>query len=57
MNNSEAKLARHVKPRRPFRVQRSKLRNEVEIADLKGHRAPVARDRRIEHDSKAFPSS
>jgi putative hemolysin len=54
-NNSESKLARHVKPRRPFRVQRSKLRDELEIADLKDieHLSRVIA--RIEHDSKGIP--
>ena len=54
-NNSEAKLARHVKPRRPFRVHRSRLRNEVEVADLKDieHLSRVIA--RIEHDSKGVP--
>jgi putative hemolysin len=54
-NNGEADLARHVKPRRPFRVQRSKLRNEVEVADLKDieHLSRVIA--RIEHDSKGVP--
>jgi putative hemolysin len=54
-NNSEAKLARHVKPRHPFRVQRSKVRDEVEIADLKDieHLSRVIA--RIEHDSKGIP--
>jgi putative hemolysin len=54
-NNSEARLARHVKPRRPFRVQRSLVRNEVEIADLKDieHLSRVIA--RIEHDNKGVP--
>jgi putative hemolysin len=54
-NNGEARLERHVKPRRPFRVQRSKIRKEVEIADLKDieHLSRVIE--RIEHDSKGVP--
>src|SRR5262245_45986352 len=54
-NNSEARLARHVKPRHPFRAQRSKIRNEVEIADLKDieHLSRVIA--RIEHDNKGVP--
>jgi len=54
-NNSEAGLARHVKPRRPFRVDRSKIRKEVEVTDLKDieHLSRVIA--RIEHDSKGVP--
>ena len=54
-NNSEAKLARHVRPRRPFRVERSKVRNEVEVADLRDieHLSRVIA--RIEHDNKGIP--
>ena len=54
-NNGEARLARHVKPRRPFRVDRSKIRKEVEVADLKDieHLSRVIA--RIEHDSKGVP--
>src|SRR5262245_18602206 len=54
-NNSEARLARHVKPRRPFRVQRSKGRNEVEIADLKDIEQLSRVIARIEHDNKGVP--
>jgi putative hemolysin len=54
-NNGEAELARHVRPRRPFRVQRSKIRKEVEIAELKDieHLSRVIA--RIEHDNKGVP--
>jgi hypothetical protein len=54
-NNSETSLARHVKPRRPFRVDRSKIRKEVEVTDLKDieHLSRVIA--RIEHDSKGVP--
>jgi putative hemolysin len=53
-NNGEAKLARHVRPRRPFRVQRSKI-GEVAIADLRDieHLSRVIA--RIEHDNKGVP--
>ena len=54
-NKSEAKLARHVKPRRPFRVERSKIRNEVEVADLKDIEQLSRVIARIEHDSKGVP--
>jgi putative hemolysin len=33
--NVEAKLSRHVKPRRPFRAERSKIGDNVQIADLR----------------------
>jgi len=54
-NNSETKLARHVRPRRPFRIERSKASNEVEIADLRDieHLSRVIA--RIEHDNKGIP--
>jgi len=54
-NNGEATLARHVRPRRPFRVQRSKIRKEVQIAELKDieHLSRVIA--RIEHDNKGVP--
>jgi putative hemolysin len=54
-HNSEAKLARHVRPRRPFRAARAKISNEVEVADLKDieHLSRVIA--RIEHDSKGIP--
>ena len=54
-NNSETRLARHVRPRRPFRVERSKVRNEVEVADLRDieHLSRVIA--RIEHDNKGIP--
>lgn len=54
-NNSEARLARHMRPRRPFRVERSKVRNEIGIADLRDveHLSRVIA--RIEHDNKGVP--
>src|SRR5262249_28489626 len=54
-HNSEAKLARHVRPRRPFRAERAKISNEVELADLKDieHLSRVIA--RIEHDNKGIP--
>jgi putative hemolysin len=54
-NNSETKLARHVKPRHPFRVQCWKVRNEVEVADLKDIEQLSRVIARIEHDSKGIP--
>jgi putative hemolysin len=55
-NKIEARLAKHVKPRHPFRVRSSKkLRSEVEVADLKDieHLSRVIA--RIEHDNKGVP--
>jgi len=54
-NNSEARLAKHVKPRRPFRVDRSKIRKEVEVADLTDIEQLSRVIARIEHDSKGVP--
>jgi putative hemolysin len=52
-NNSETELARHVKPRRPFRVERSKVRDEVEdLKDIEQLSRVIAR---IEHDNKGIP--
>ena len=55
INNIEAKLARHVKPRRPFRVPRSKIGSEVQVADLKDIEQLSRVIARIEHDSKGIP--
>jgi putative hemolysin len=52
-NRIEAKLARHVKPRHPFRVERSKVRNEV--ADLRGVEDLSRVIAQIEHDNKGIP--
>jgi 1-acyl-sn-glycerol-3-phosphate acyltransferase len=54
-NNSETKLARHVKPRHPFRARRSTVWDEVEVANLKDieHLSRVIA--RIEHDKKGVP--
>ena len=54
-NNSEARLARHVRPRRPFRLRRSKIRKEVEIADLKDIEQLSRVIAEIEHDNKGIP--
>jgi putative hemolysin len=55
-NNIEARLAKHVKPRRPFRVRSSKkLRSEVQVADLKDIEQLSRAIARIEHDSKGVP--
>jgi putative hemolysin len=52
-NNSETELARHVKPRRPFRVERSKVRNEVgDLKDIEHLSRVIAG---IEHDNKGIP--
>lgn len=52
-NRIEAKLARHVKPRRPFRVERSKIRNEVaDLRDIEDLSRVIAQ---IEHDNKGIP--
>jgi putative hemolysin len=55
-NNVEARLAKHVKPRHPFRVRSTKrLRTEVEVADLKDIEQLSRVIARIEHDSKGVP--
>ena len=54
-NRIEAKLARHVKPRRPFRVERSKVRNEVEVAELRDIEDLSRVIAQIEHDNKGIP--
>jgi putative hemolysin len=54
-NNGEATLAKHVKPRHPFRVDRSKISREVEIADLKDIEQLSRVIARIEHDNKGVP--
>jgi len=54
-HNIEAKLARHVRPRRPFRAVRSRTENEVEVADFKDIEHLSRAIARIEHDSKGIP--
>jgi putative hemolysin len=53
--NVEAKLSRHVKPRRPFRAERSKIGDNVQIADLRDIEQLSRVIARIEHDSKGIP--
>ena len=54
-NNIKADLARHVKPRRPFRSVRSSIRNEVELASLKGIEDLSRVIAQIERDNKGIP--
>ena len=54
-NNSETELARHVKPRHPFRAQRSTAWDEVEFASLKDIEQLSRVIARIEHDNKGVP--
>ena len=54
-NNSETGLARHVKPRHPFRAQRSTAWDEVEFANLKDIEQLSRVIARIEHDNKGVP--
>ena len=54
-NNSETELARHVKPRRPFRAQRSAVWDEVEFASLKDIEGLSRVIARIEGDNKGVP--
>jgi putative hemolysin len=54
-NNTEADLARHVRPRRPFRGRRSTDWNEVEFANLKDIEDLSRLIARIECDNKGVP--
>jgi len=55
-NNIEANLAKHVRPRRPFRARGAKkLHNGVQVADLKDIEQLSRAIARIEHDSKGIP--
>ena len=52
-NRIEAKLARHVKPRRPFRAERPKVSSEVaDLRDVEDLSRVIAQ---IEHDNKGIP--
>lgn len=55
MNNVRADLARHVKPRRPFRGARSEIWDQVEIANLKDIEDLSRLVASIERDSKGVP--
>jgi putative hemolysin len=54
-NNSETELARHVKPRHPFRAKRSTVWDEVELANLKDIEGLSRVIARIESDNKGVP--
>jgi putative hemolysin len=54
-NNTEAELARHVRARRPFRRQQSRLLDEVEFANLKDIEDLSHLIARIEGDNKGVP--
>ena len=54
-NNIEAELARHVRPRRPFRGRRPTLWDEVELANLKDIEDLSRAIARIERDNKGVP--
>jgi len=54
-NNIEAELARHVKPRRPFRGRRPTVWDEVELANLKDIEDLSRAIARIECDNKGVP--
>jgi putative hemolysin len=54
-HNIETRLARHVRPRHPFRAVRSRTKNEVEVADFKDIEHLSRAIKRIEHDSKGIP--
>lgn len=54
-NNVETHVARHVKPRRPFRVRRRSDWNEVEFSSLKGIEDLSRVIEGIESDSKGVP--
>jgi 1-acyl-sn-glycerol-3-phosphate acyltransferase len=54
-NNSETELARHVKPRHPFRAQRSKVWDEVDFANLKDIEDLSRVVARIEGNNKGIP--
>jgi len=55
MNNAQTELARHVRPRRPFRGPRSGMWDEVEVAGLKDIEDLSRAVARIERDSKRVP--
>jgi putative hemolysin len=55
MNNIRADLARHVKPRRPFRGARSEIWDQVEIANLKDIEDLSRVVASIERDCKGVP--
>ncbi len=54
-NNSETELARQVKPRHPFRAQRSTVWDEVELANLKDIEDLSRAIARIEGNNKGVP--
>jgi putative hemolysin len=54
-NNIEAELARHVRPRRPFRGRRPTVWDEVELANLKDIEDLSRAIARIEFDNKGVP--
>ena len=54
-NNIEASMARHVKPRRPFRQQRQRKWDEVDCASLKSIEDLSRMIEQIEDDQKGVP--
>lgn len=54
-NNAEAGLARHVKPRRPFRSLRSRVWDEMEFASVRDIEDLSRAIARIEGDRKGIP--
>jgi putative hemolysin len=54
-NNAEAELARHVRPKRPFRGPRSRLWDEAEFASVKDIEELSRLIARIEVDNKGVP--
>ncbi len=54
-NNIEAELARHVKPRRPFRARKPAARDGAEFTALKDIEEVSRLVERIERDSKGVP--
>jgi len=54
-NNIEAELARHAKPRRPFRARKPAARDGAEFTALKDIEEVSRLVERIERDSKGVP--
>jgi len=54
-NNIEAELARHVKPRRPFRESRETLWDDLELSNVRDVEDLSRAIARIEHDNKGIP--